>query len=120
MSRILRRPMFRGGGKVSSYGTGIASGLTNQPQRYAQGGSIHTPKRGIVKGPGSYSYAENWKNIDWKNTGQNVKNTGANVVKAAKEKVAQGTSKTKNLYNKSKSFLKSKNFSEKGIMKALK
>ena len=60
--------MFRGGGKVSSYGTGIASGLTNQPQRYARGGSIHTPKRGIVKGPGSYSYAENWKNIDWKNT----------------------------------------------------
>tara|TARA_R100001143_G_C3349597_1_gene128760 strand:+ start:169 stop:1695 length:1527 start_codon:yes stop_codon:yes gene_type:complete len=120
MSRILRRPMFRGGGKVSSYGTGIASGLIHQPQGYARGGSIHTPKRGIVKGPGSYSYAENWKNIDWKNTGQNVKNTGANVVKAAKEKVAQGTSKTKNLYNKSKSFLKSKNFSEKGIMKALK
>jgi hypothetical protein len=26
MSRILRRPMFRGG-KVSSYGTGITSGL---------------------------------------------------------------------------------------------
>ena len=66
MSRILRRPMFRGGGKVSSYGKGIASGLTNQPQRYARGGSIHTPKRGIVKGPGSYSYAENWKNINWK------------------------------------------------------
>ena len=29
MSRILRRPMFRGGGKVSSYGNGIASGLAN-------------------------------------------------------------------------------------------
>ena len=28
MSRILRRPMFRGG-PVSSYGTGIASGLAN-------------------------------------------------------------------------------------------
>ena len=28
MSRILRRPMFRGG-KVSSYGTGIASGLAD-------------------------------------------------------------------------------------------
>jgi hypothetical protein len=27
MSRILRRPMFRGGGKVSSYGNGIATGL---------------------------------------------------------------------------------------------
>ncbi len=35
MSRILRRPMFRGGGKVSSYGNGIASGLG-----YAGGGQI--------------------------------------------------------------------------------
>ena len=120
MSRILRRPMFRGGGKVSSYGTGIASGLTNQPRGYARGGSIHTPKRGIVKGPGSYSYAENWKNINWKNVGDATKNTGQKIVEAAKDKVSTGTSKTKNLYNKSKSFLKSKNFSEKGIMKALK
>ena len=29
MSRILRRPMFRGGGKVSSYGNGIATGLAS-------------------------------------------------------------------------------------------
>jgi len=29
MSKILRRPMFRGGGKVSSYGNGIASGLAD-------------------------------------------------------------------------------------------
>ena len=28
MSRILRRPMFRGG-RVDSYGTGIASGLAD-------------------------------------------------------------------------------------------
>jgi len=118
MSRILRRPMFRGGGKVSSYGTGIASGLTNQPPGYARGGSIHTPKRGIVKGPGSYSYAENWKNIDWKNTGQKATETGSKILQKAKEKVSTGTSKTKNLYNKSKSFLKSKNFSEKGLWKA--
>lgn len=41
MSRILRRPMFRGG-KVSSYGTGIASGLGK-------------PKRGFVDEPGSYA-----------------------------------------------------------------
>jgi hypothetical protein len=33
MSRILNRPMFRGGGKVSSYGKGIASGLTSKPKR---------------------------------------------------------------------------------------
>ena len=41
MSKILRRPMFRGG-KVSSYGTGIASGLGK-------------PKRGFVDEPGSYA-----------------------------------------------------------------
>jgi len=45
MSRILRRPMFRGG-PVSSYGTGIASGL-------ADGGM--PPKRGLVDGPGGYA-----------------------------------------------------------------
>jgi hypothetical protein len=45
MSRILRRPMFRGG-RVSSYGTGIASGL-------ADGGMPN--KRGLVDGPGGYS-----------------------------------------------------------------
>ena len=45
MSKILRRPMFRGGGKVSSYGTGIASGL-------ADGGM--PDKRGLVDGPGGY------------------------------------------------------------------
>lgn len=42
MSNILRRPMFRKGGPVSSRGTGITSGLD-------------TPKRGIVDGPGEYS-----------------------------------------------------------------
>jgi len=42
MSRILRRPMFRGGGKVPSYGTGIASGLDK-------------PKRGLVDEPGGYA-----------------------------------------------------------------
>ena len=41
MSRILRRPMFRGG-PVNSYGTGIASGLDK-------------PKRGLVNEPGGYA-----------------------------------------------------------------
>jgi len=45
MSRILRRPMFRGG-KVSSYGNGIATGLAN-------GGMAS--KRGLVDGPGGYN-----------------------------------------------------------------
>ena len=42
MSKILRRPMFRGG-PVDSYGTGIASGL------------IDKPKRGLVNEPGGYA-----------------------------------------------------------------
>jgi len=45
MSRILRRPMFRGG-RVDSYGTGIATGL-------ADGGMPN--KRGLVDGPGGYA-----------------------------------------------------------------
>ena len=31
MSRTLRRPMFRGGGKIESRGTGITSGLEDRP-----------------------------------------------------------------------------------------
>ena len=116
MSRILNRPMFRGGGKVSSYGTGIATGL-------AKGGSVNTPKRGIVDGPGRYSVSmsglENYNQI-FNNTKNKVIKTGADVVEAAKNKTSQGVGKTRNFLNKSKNFLKSKNFSEKGIMQGLK
>ena len=42
MSKILNRPMFRGGGRVNSRGTGITSGLD-------------TPKRGLVDSPGGYA-----------------------------------------------------------------
>ena len=42
MSKILRRPMFRGG-KVDSRGTGITSGLMDKP------------KRGLVDEPGGYA-----------------------------------------------------------------
>ena len=115
MSRILNRPMFRGGGKVSSYGTGIATGL-------AKGGSVNTPKRGIVDGPGRYSVSmsglENYNQI-FNNTKNKVIQTGADVVEAAKNKTSQGVGKTKNFLNKSKNFLKSKNFSEKGLKKGI-
>jgi len=43
--------MFRGGGRVSSYNTGITSGLG-----YAGGGQV-PPKRGLVDGPGGYAGA---------------------------------------------------------------
>ena len=39
MSRVLRRPMFRGGGKIDSRGTGITSGLEDRPG-YATAGSV--------------------------------------------------------------------------------
>ena len=45
MSRILRRPMFRGG-PVDSRGSGITSGLTSKP------------KRGLVDEPGGYAGEE--------------------------------------------------------------
>ena len=41
MSKIYRRPMFRGGGKVSSYGNGIATGLADGGRPgYETGGDI--------------------------------------------------------------------------------
>jgi hypothetical protein len=55
MSRILRRPMFRGGGPVNSYGTGIAAPLV---PGYMGGGSINTPRRGLVSLPGGYAGEE--------------------------------------------------------------
>ena len=52
MSKILRRPMFRGGGTVSSYGNGITAPLV---PGYQMGGSINTPRRGLVSLPGGYA-----------------------------------------------------------------
>ena len=80
MSRILRRPMFRGG-RVSSYGTGIASGL-------ADGGM--PPRRGLVTGPGGYGGEQSsWqKFLDWtsRNVSGNENISGAEIVEGAKNK----------------------------------
>jgi len=82
MSKILNRPMFRGGGKVSSYGKGIASGLTSKP------------KRGLVDEPGGYAgelFGGSYNVVPQTSTGQTV-------MQAAKDKLAQG----KNFFNKFK------------------
>ena len=51
MSRVLRRPMFRGG-KVDSYGTGIASGLASGGRvGYDNGGQILRKARSRIRGP---------------------------------------------------------------------
>ena len=50
MSRILRRPMFRGG-RVSSYGTGIASGLADGGRvGFRTGGSYLSANQEMVLG----------------------------------------------------------------------
>jgi len=51
VSKILRRPMFRGG-QVSSYGTGIASGLTDNKPGYNQGGQVKGYNQGGQIGGG--------------------------------------------------------------------
>ena len=53
MSKILRRPMFRGGGQVSSYGKGIAAPLV---PGYQMGGNV---SGGIVNLPGGYAQTAN-------------------------------------------------------------
>ena len=62
MSKILRRPMFRGGGQVSSYGKGIAAPLVPGYQMggripgYQMGGNV---SGGIVNLPGGYAQTAN-------------------------------------------------------------
>ena len=48
MSKILRRPLFRGG-PVSSYGTGIASGLADGGRaKYFFGGRVNFKNGGLA------------------------------------------------------------------------
>ena len=70
MSRILRRPMFRGG-RVSSYGTGITSGL-------ADGGRVNLDVGGLP------SWAQNtqWSRQNWDPRVSPVK-TGSDLLKEA-------------------------------------
>ena len=70
MSRILRRPMFRGGG-VSAYGTGIASGL-------ADGGRVNLNVGGLP------DWAQNtqWSKQHWNPLVPNTK-TGAQLLQEA-------------------------------------
>lgn len=86
MSRILRRPMFRGGGKVSSYGNGIASGMG-----YAGGGRINLRVGGnpaalvnLGGGGGAPTQSTIGGNILNKNVGKisGIAQKGANLLKS--------------------------------------
>jgi hypothetical protein len=62
MSRILRRPMFRGGGPVNSYGTGIAAPLVPGYQGGGQigGGIVY----GIPHSDGRFGFQKPILNLD--------------------------------------------------------
>jgi len=86
MSRILRRPMFRGGGKVSSYGNGIASGMG-----YAGGGRVNLRVGGnpaalvnLGSGAGAPTQSTIGGNILNKNVGKisGIAQKGANLLKS--------------------------------------
>ena len=72
MSKILRRPMFRGG-KVDSRGTGITSGLMDTP-KYATGGRVGYQSGDLVLGGDLYTredyskFMKNYANNLNKNT----------------------------------------------------
>ena len=71
MSKILRRPMFRGGGKVSSYGNGITTGLAN-------GGRVNLNVGGLP------DWAQNtqWSKQNWNPQIPNTK-TGLELLQEA-------------------------------------
>ena len=97
MSRILRRPMFRGGGKVSSYGNGIASGLG-----YAGGGRVNLNIGGSPFGAPIIKVPQATPPV-----------TGGNILNKNVGRMSGMASKGANL-------LKSPAFSEAGIMQGLK
>ena len=97
MSRILRRPMFRGGGKVSSYGNGIASGL-------ADGGRINLRVGG---NPAALV------NLGGGGAAPTQSTIGGNILN-------KNVGKMSGIATKGANLLKSPAFSEAGIMNAIK
>ena len=106
MSKIYRRPMFRGGGKVSSYGNGIATGLADGGRVNLQAGG---PPQRTSQNPYKLSdpvYASGYSAYEPNYTSGNL--TGADVKRIAEKKVftsglgkntAQLNSTLKDFYN---------------------
>ena len=101
MSRILRRPMFRGGGKVSSYGNGIASGMG-----YAGGGRVN------LRVGGNPAALVNLGGAGGAPT-KSVMNTGGNILN-------QNVGRMSGIAQKGANLLKNPALSEAGIMNAIK
>jgi len=101
MSRILRRPMFRGGGKVSSYGNGIASGMG-----YAGGGRVN------LRVGGNPAALVNLGGAGGAPT-QSVMNTGGNILN-------KNVGRMSGIAQKGANLLKNPALSEAGIMNTIK
>ena len=99
MSRILRRPMFRGGGKVSSYGNGIATGLADGGRVNLRVGGNPAALVNLGSGAGAPT--------------QSVMNTGGQLLNKNVGRMSGMATKGANL-------LKNPAFSEAGIMQGLK
>ena len=140
MSKIYRRPMFRGGGTVSSYGNGIATGLAKGGRvGYEMGGNV---RGGVVKLPGGYALTANQRALlfDPAKTGSfnqpdtraqtygtkfggatsSPIKTGTSIIQNAMNNAKTNTSKIKSGIGNIKSGIGKMDFSEKGIMQGLK
>ncbi len=99
MSRILRRPMFRGGGKVSSYGNGIATGLAGGGRVNLRVGGNPAALVNLGSGAGAPT--------------QSVMNTGGQLLN-------KNVGRMSGIAQKGANLLKSPALSEAGIMNAIK
>jgi len=123
MSKIYRRPMFRGGGKVSSYGNGIATGL-------AKGGRVGLyaggpPGSGVLFDPaatGSFKSPPTNRQVNRSLFGgfSNPIKSGTAIVENAMNNAKTNTSNIKSGIKNIKTNIGKMDFSEKGIGQALK
>jgi len=132
--------MFRGGGTVSSYGNGIATGLAKGGRvGYEMGGNV---RGGVVKLPGGYALTANQRALlfDPAKTGSfnqpdtraqtygtkfggatsSPIKTGTSIIQNAMNNAKTNTSKIKSGIGNIKSGIGKMDFSEKGIMQGIK
>ena len=123
MSKIYRRPMFRGGGKVSSYGNGITTGLASGGRvgLYAGG----PPGSGVLFDPaatGSFKSPPTNRQVNRSLFGgfSNPIKSGTAIVENAMNNAKTNTSNIKSGIKNIKTNIGKMDFSEKGIGQALK
>jgi hypothetical protein len=121
MSKIYKRPMFRGGGKVSSYGNGIATGLADGGRVNLKlgGPPLFDPAvTGSFKSPPTNRQVNRSLFGGFSNAPQ-IK-TGTSIVENALNNAKTNTSKIKTGIGNIKSGIGKMEFNERGLLKGLK